>query len=128
MSVLPDRFLNKKHPHSTANATSYVSRQVPLNVQARRRAPGSGPGDGSPNELDDAGPKGAELPRPGTRRRPVPADVLRGAAPRRDASASPAAAEFHRALLRAGAADGSRVIELGVYLQGRYTDRDGGRI
>ena len=33
MSVLPDRFLNKKHPHSTANATSYVSRQVPLNVQ-----------------------------------------------------------------------------------------------
>ena len=34
MSVLPDRFLNKKHPHSTANATSYVSRQVPLNVQA----------------------------------------------------------------------------------------------
>ena len=34
MSVLPDRFLNKKHPHSSANATSYVSRQVPLNVQA----------------------------------------------------------------------------------------------
>ena len=34
MSVLPDRFLNKKHPHSTANATSYVSRQVPLNVHA----------------------------------------------------------------------------------------------
>ena len=33
MSVLPDRFLNKKHPHSAANATSYVSRQVPLNVQ-----------------------------------------------------------------------------------------------
>ncbi len=33
MSVLPDRFLNKKHPHSSANATSYVSRQVPLNVQ-----------------------------------------------------------------------------------------------
>ena len=32
MSVLPDRFLNKKHPHSAANATSYVSRQVPLNV------------------------------------------------------------------------------------------------
>ena len=33
MSVLPDRFLNKKHPHSAANATSFVSRQVPLNVQ-----------------------------------------------------------------------------------------------
>ena len=38
MSVLPDRFLNKKHPHSAANATSYVSRQVPLNVQ---KAPAS---------------------------------------------------------------------------------------
>lgn len=33
MSILPDRFLNKKHPHSAANATSFVSRQVPLNVQ-----------------------------------------------------------------------------------------------
>ena len=63
------------------------------------------PADGSPDELDDAGPEGAELPRPGARRRPVPADVLRRAAPRRDAGASPAAAEFHRALLRAGAAD-----------------------
>lgn len=38
MSVLPDRFLNKKHPHSAANATSFVSRQVPLNVQ---KAPAS---------------------------------------------------------------------------------------
>ena len=66
--------------------------------------------DGPPDELDDAGLKGAELPRPGARRRPVPADVLRRAAPRRDASASPAAAELHRAVLRAGAADGSRVI------------------
>lgn len=34
MSILPDRFLNKKHPHSAANATSFVSRQVPLNVQS----------------------------------------------------------------------------------------------
>ena len=81
-----------------------------LRAEARRRAPGSGPRDGSPDELDDAGSTGAELPRPGARRRPVPADVLRRAAPRRDAGASPAAAEFHRALLRAGAADGSRVI------------------
>ena len=76
-----------------------------LRAEARRRAPGSGPPDGSPDELDDAGPKGAELPRPGARRRPVPADVLRRAAPRCDAGASPAAAELHRALLRAGAAD-----------------------
>ena len=67
-------------------------------------------------ELDDAGPQGAELPRPRACRWAVPADVLRRAAPRRDASASPAAAEFHRAVLRTGAADGSRVIELGVYL------------
>ena len=81
-----------------------------LRAEARRRAPGSGPRDGSPDELDDAGPEGAELPRPGARRRPVPADVLRRAAARRDASASPAAAELHRALLRAGAADGSRVM------------------
>ena len=66
--------------------------------------------------MDDAGPEGAELPRPGACRWAVPADVLRRAAARRDAGASPAAAEFHRALLRAGAADGSRVIELGVYL------------
>ena len=70
----------------------------------------SGPGDGSPDELDDAGPKGAELPRPRAYRWAVPADVLRRAAPRRDAGASPAAAEFHRAVLRAGAPDGSRVI------------------
>lgn len=33
MSILPDRFLNKKNPLSAANATSFVSRQVPLNVQ-----------------------------------------------------------------------------------------------
>ena len=50
------------------------------------------------------------------------------AAAARPGNFSPAAAEFHRAVLRAGAADGSRVIGLGVYLQGRYTDRDGGRI
>ena len=62
------------------------------------------------NALDDAGPEGAELPRPGTCGWAVPADVLRRAAPRRDAGASPAAAEFHRTLLRAGAPDGSRVI------------------
>ena len=34
MSVLPDRFLNKKHPHSAGNSTSFVSRQVPQNVQS----------------------------------------------------------------------------------------------
>lgn len=33
MSVLPDRFLNKKHPHSSGASTSFVSRQVPINVQ-----------------------------------------------------------------------------------------------
>lgn len=34
MSVLPDRFLNKKHPHSSGGSTSFVSRQVPQNVQS----------------------------------------------------------------------------------------------
>ena len=75
---------------------------------------GAGAGEFSSDELDDAGPTGAELPRPGARRRPVPADVLRRAAPRRDAGASPAAPEFYRAVLRTGAPDGSRVNELGV--------------
>lgn len=34
MSVLPDRFLNKKHPHSSGDSTSFISRQVPQNVQS----------------------------------------------------------------------------------------------